>query len=465
MFHRSVSHAVATPAFGLPRGAATVTTGGRRAVATVAPILPRAAAILASALALIAAGCGDAPRTGIAADWTAEREERGDTVIVRTVEGSVWGDTMVLVPRVAIGVIDGADAYILGNPIAADLDAAGRILVADQQARVVRVYDPEGTHRATLGRGGEGPGEFTAPDDLRIGPGGEVIVRDQQGARFSVFSPSGEFLRSWPLIGGFRTSTPFHVTADGQVLHPTLRNPGVPLDEWQMGIVVFAPDGTALDTLDVPSSGYEAPFVEARAEGSWSRSAVPFTPREHWVATPEGDLVHGVSTEYRLDRRSANGRVLRMARDAERAPVRSAEAAAARDGATRNMRNVDPAWRWRGEEVPASKPPYSALVSGSDGSLWVRRHVEAHEEENPAWDPDRPDGPPRTRWVEPVVFDVFDAEGRYMGPVLFPDGALVSRRGRFTLESVLAVVTHEYGHEQVVLHDLVPASQSRDGDG
>lgn len=172
------------------------------------------------------------------------------------------------------------------------------------------------------------------------------------------------------------------------------------------------------------------------------------------------DFVYAVSTDYRIDRLRADGGVLRIERFAERAPVHSGEAGAERERITRNFRNTDPAWRWRGAEIPSTKPPFREILPGADGSLWVRRHTEAREEENPDWDPDRADGPPRTRWVETVVFDVFDADGRYMGPVRFPQGYAPFRRGVFTLEHVIAIVTHELGYEQVVWYEVAPGGAS-----
>jgi hypothetical protein len=424
--------------------------------------LPRRIRGLAAAgwvlLVTCAAGCGGDALEGIRADWTGERIAVADTVTMRTSAGSVWGDTMVLVPRTAIGTLDGDEAYVLGQPRAVDRDREGRFFVADPQAHQVRVYDAGGRFLRAIGRDGDGPGEFREPDDLRVGPAGEIVVRDQRGARFSVFSAEGEFLRSWPLPSGFMTSTPFHLTEDGRVLNPTVVNLGVPLDQWRHGLVVYE-DGEPVDTLDVPTRGYQAPFVEARNEDSWSRTPVPFSPREHWTVHSGGDFVIGVSTAYRIDRIRNDGMVLRIERDADAALVQPAEAAWHRDRLTRNLRNVQPGWRWRGANVPSEKPPFQEIIPGSDGSLWVLRHTVAREEDDPSWDPERPDDAARTRWVEPLVFDVFDDEGRYMGPVRAPDGFQRFRRGVFGLDGVVAVVTHELGFEQVVSYDLAPAKE------
>ena len=70
-------------------------------------------------LALLAAGllaCSDAGDRSAGADsWRAERDTIGDTIVVRTVAGSVWGDTARLVERMSIGTADGTEEEMLGN--------------------------------------------------------------------------------------------------------------------------------------------------------------------------------------------------------------------------------------------------------------------------------------------------------------------------------------------------------------
>src|SRR5690606_10871336 len=60
----------------------------------------------------LTAGCGTSDaRTS----WQATVDTVGDTIIVRTTAGSAWGEERVLVPEVAIGVLEGEDAYMLGS--------------------------------------------------------------------------------------------------------------------------------------------------------------------------------------------------------------------------------------------------------------------------------------------------------------------------------------------------------------
>ena len=67
-----------------------------------------------------------------------ERETVGDTTIVRTVSGMVWDEPRALVPEVSIGVLDGAEEYMLGQVNGFDVDDH-----LDEES--VAYFDPHGT--------------------------------------------------------------------------------------------------------------------------------------------------------------------------------------------------------------------------------------------------------------------------------------------------------------------------------
>ena len=138
-------------------------------------------------------GCQGTSTEEIDEPWTPVRETQGDTVVVRTVRGSIWRDTMTLVPEVSIGALDGDEEYLLGAVAGLDVDADGRIYVVDRQAQNVRVFSADGEHLLTIGRGGEGPGEFHQPDQVRVTDDNRIVVRDAPW-RFSVISKEGEYL-------------------------------------------------------------------------------------------------------------------------------------------------------------------------------------------------------------------------------------------------------------------------------
>ncbi len=84
------------------------------------------------------------------------------------------------------------------------VDDQGTMYIVDGMAEEIRVFDPDGNHIRTFGGKGEGPGEFSNATGMTWGPEGNLWVYESR--RFSVFSPEGEFLTSYPRVPRGRLS-------------------------------------------------------------------------------------------------------------------------------------------------------------------------------------------------------------------------------------------------------------------
>lgn len=414
--------------------------------ASAHPLPALAAVAVAGALA---AGCGDVGGASGGRALETVRDTVGDTVVVRTIAGSVWGDTADLVPEVRIGVMDGPEEYILGRVTSVAVDDRGRIFVVDRQVPALRVYDAEGRYLRTWGREGGGPGEYARPSAVAALSDGRVLLRDPGNARIQVYDPDGVPAGTWPIRGQFFTSRPLYVDTADHAYYSLLLDPEAELGEWRTGLVRIRPDGVPGDTLSPPDAGYEAPYVEARRENSISRSGVPFSPGESWSYSPLGYFVHGVSTRYALDLRRPDAPVLRIEKAYDPVAVRQEEAAARKDRIVRNFRENYGSWTWNGPEIPGEKPPYRSFFVGAEGRIWVAVSRPGIERENPAYDP-ADDGAEPTVWSEPVALDVFAPDGRFLGHVRAPEGLSLSPRPFVRGERVWAVVEDELGVETVV---------------
>ncbi|TVR18641.1 MAG: TIGR03663 family protein, partial [Anaerolineaceae bacterium] len=80
------------------------------------------------------------------------------------------------------------------------LDPDGNVLVSDTGNKRIRVYDPDGTFRFDIGRGGAGSGQLNEPSGIAVHPDGRVFVADTWNQRIAVFdSFTGGFIENYDL--------------------------------------------------------------------------------------------------------------------------------------------------------------------------------------------------------------------------------------------------------------------------
>lgn len=418
------------------------------------PTMRSLSLLLLAQSSVFLAGCS-AGRGGVASgEWEAAYDSIGDTLVVRTLSGSIWGDTAVLVPEVTIGVFNGPEEYIFGHIISLAMGKDGTIFAMDDHIPALRVYNADGTYRTTFGRKGGGPGEYLGPDGgLNILSDGRILLRDPANARIQVYSPEGEDLDTWRIRGGFNTSRRMIVDTLDRSYQIVLLDPEADVSDWEIGYARILPDGSYGDTLRQPDSGYEPPRIEARRKTdtgyNTNISSPPFSPNEVNALTRYGYWIHGISTEYAFTLLKPEGPV-RVEKNHDPVSITDGERAEEEAFTIRNMRRTDPNWRWNGAPIPETKPPYTRIFGGEDGTIWVHLYQPGVRREDPGYDPTEPNALP-DEWHEPVVFDVFEDDGRYLGAVRAP----MHLRARFlqplfTKDWVLGVVTDEYDVETVV---------------
>ena len=127
-------------------------------------------------------------------------------------------------PRPASLVIGsrGQEQGQLSRPIGLAVSPDGRLYVADEGNHRISVFDTAGTFLFSFGQrggvfdeagnflGNERTGSlFERPAGVAVGPSGNVYVADTWNFRVQVFTPQGEFLRSWGQRGefGFNAAT------------------------------------------------------------------------------------------------------------------------------------------------------------------------------------------------------------------------------------------------------------------
>lgn len=101
-------------------------------------------------------------------------------------------------PAVALGDDDG-DGTIDHSESMVVRDSRGHFVVAGSYATSLKVFDRSGRFIRTVGRDGQGPGEFRGVGSIDVLPGDTLVVFDWGTSRYSLFSRDYEYLATAPL--------------------------------------------------------------------------------------------------------------------------------------------------------------------------------------------------------------------------------------------------------------------------
>lgn len=192
---------------------------------------------------------------------------------------------------------------------------SGKVLVVDQQDKVVQLVDLASGTMTKVGREGQGPGEYGLPIGLYALPSGETLLYDIAGRRFLTISPDGkpgallEMPRPPVPQGGgggpivaFGLTNPRGVDAQGRIYFE-----GSP----------FTPSGATADSVPIlrwdrvkpvfDTVGYlSVPKGSATASGGGGRFTVQigggkvWSPAESWDVAGDGRVARLRPSPYRV---------------------------------------------------------------------------------------------------------------------------------------------------------------------
>lgn len=142
-------------------------------------------------VSLILVSCGKKQ-----SEWKGTIEKIDGVTVVENPKEPIHGEGILsLEEELSIGEVEGRDEYMFSGIRSIAVDEAGRIYVLDREDPHLRVFDQNGAFLRTIGRKGQGPGEFTMPFSVSITRQNELVVDDFR-SRLVFFSLEGEFKRN-----------------------------------------------------------------------------------------------------------------------------------------------------------------------------------------------------------------------------------------------------------------------------
>ncbi len=415
--------------------------------------------VLALCGCLLAPACRPESEMDGTTQWQGTVEQQDGTTLIRTRSGSVWR------APVHLDTLFTLDQEGRGPPLADIRGVAAtdeRIYVLDIQEAALHIYDTTGAHLRTVGRQGEGPGEFRRPIDLALDRDrNRIFIRDARLRRITVLAPDGSLLAAWstPTVPGLRR--PMTATDDGALFLPITVNPEDPPGAWRHGMAGFGPEGPGGDTIAPPDT--DCPVREVSFAGTTRGSIslpVPFSPETVWAFSPGRRLIYGCSDSYRIHIRLPDGNRRIVQCDGwDRVPVKPEEAEWHQGMLTTRIRLDVPGWSWDGPAVPDAKPAFVDFFTDRQDRLWVVRQGVGRRPAGGVQSPEDPlDYFRRPAWEDTHVLDAFDGAGRYLGRVELPPEIRVQPRPWIDGDRMVAVVETATGALEVRAFRMVVPS-------
>ena len=133
-------------------------------------------------------------------EWQGTIEEVDGVTFVRNPEEGLWAlreeANVAIAKERQIGELDGPEEFLFVYITDVAVNSKGDFYVADRMLNEVRKFNKDGEYLLTVGRFGQGPGEFQSIQIVCVNNLNELIVFDAGLGRISVFSDSGEFIKT-----------------------------------------------------------------------------------------------------------------------------------------------------------------------------------------------------------------------------------------------------------------------------
>ena len=334
---------------------------------------------------LLLAGCS---RKGDISGWKATVAVVDGVKTVRNPETPRYGTfAFDLVEDVVIGREED-EAYFFPWRANIGIDDQGKLYVCDWGNRRVQVYDENGLYVRTLGRQGQGPGEYGMPGWVLLDAAGNAYINSVRS--LIVFGPDGVFKKNILI----KTALSTMILGPGGTivgnLQPSVQEEGGPKNR----LVQLSPEGETLRTLaEFPAFGASPGQMLLH----WYSGSLPFSLRS------EGSLYYGFSLDYRIYVVDGEGRPLFAFSKAENEQRITGEEA--------DLTRTDGIGAWYGQGDPKSaplgmpdhRPFFTSFLSDDLGRLYVVRFKPITEKD-----------------IKTSEIDVFSKDGYYLYRMTWP---------------------------------------------
>ncbi len=281
------------------------------------------------------------------------------------------------------GAATGAHSFLDVRDI--ELLSNGGLLILDSKDQQIHFLDARGAPMRTVGRKGEGPGEFQRANGFAVAPNGQIVVNDPGNSRFTVLSPTGDFVRTIPMqFWGYGFVWDGRFNGTGR-LEEVIRVRDAPTAPNRSARRVWSTDLARADTSAIaacpsatpPPVAADVTFTLTGAGGTaTTMMTIPFIrPPYPIVTASDGTTWFGMPPDFRrIIRRTADScaDAATIELRGPRLPVPERKRAETIEGIRKHAAEIGAAFP-DFEKIPRQLPYYEAVRLDRTARLWVER--------------------------------------------------------------------------------------------
>lgn len=335
-----------------------------------------------------------------AATETHNIQEAKDFVLISNPKTPELKMRIVFTEELSIGEAEGDENYMFGENITFNTDEEGNFYVSDVDAIRIQKYDPNGKYLLTIGREGQGPGEFGSLSFIGFDKDDNIYIYDPRNNRVSFFNKDGSYIKQMGMTErfanlifnskGFIIANKVTVSEEGNTmkqiqLHGLFDDKFNLVEELYKDEIEF-PQPTGLDLSSM--GDFYAKVLSIAA----------FRPRVITTVTDNDFIYLGYPDKYEINVYSPEGKLIRkITRDSDPIPVSKKDK---EDFVKRYSENLPSIFTedikekaFKNIKYPKYKPAYQGFTLMENG--WLCVIVNSVEDEY-------------------TLLDLFDQEGKYI---------------------------------------------------
>ncbi len=335
--------------------------------------------------------------------WAGEVEFKNGIKIVKNPAEPLYGEiTLELEEDLSIGREDD-DNYLFYQPRNISLDDQGNIYILERGNHRIQKFSKDGQFLQTIGKKGQGPGEFERPYSLFLDKNNSLYVSDRGKIHF--FNPAGGFVKTIPLSDQVST---FFVSSEGNIYGLTTQRNERARTEL---IVKMDSEGKALKNI---TQFAEVNQVMRKSGNTVSTFSIThaYNQRLHFAFSNEERLYSGDSSEYAFSQINLEGGVeLIIKKEESLHSISQKEKDKIFEGLSQLVEQWPKEVVEEAVQFPGYRPFFDRILTDDRGRIFIRRVRPVLDES------------------ENVEFDIFSPEGHYLYRAIAPVSPEIIQNG------------------------------------